>query len=166
MEIHKLFSRISLTQISEVLGQERCELDNEFLGFTEIYERLAEIIPKHFTVVDLGCYCAAQAYFFEDHAFYYGVDVFEGKRFRTPNTVHFTKSIQHFIAENLIDLDPDETFAICSYVPDREAQRMVREAFPNLFVYYPSNKQGTRLCRTGFLDITIEAASAITIAAM
>lgn len=165
MEIHKLFCRMSLAQISEVMDQDRCELDATFLGFTEVYEHLAEIIPKHFAVVDLGCYCAAQAYFFENHRAYYGVDVFEGKRFRTPNTAHYTKSIQRFIAEDMHSLDLEETFAICSYVPDLEAQRMARAAFTNLFVYYPSNKHGTRLCTVQAADMTIAVTSERVVAA-
>ena len=140
MAVHELFSRIPVSQLLDVFNQDYCEVGPEFFGFTDIYRALAEIIPKHFTVIDLGCCYAAQAFYFEQHRFYYGVDIFTGKRFRTPNTIHFIKSIQRFLAEDLVGIDLDETFAICSYVPDWEAQQSVREAFPNVFVYYPSDK--------------------------
>lgn len=51
-------------------------------------------------------------------------------------------SIQEFIANELPILlenhDIDDFCAICSYVPDREATKLVRETFPNVFCYYPS----------------------------
>ena len=55
-----------------ILSQDECELDVDFLGFTEVYRSLSKIIPKHFTVIDFGCYLAAQCYCFGNHKKYVG----------------------------------------------------------------------------------------------
>lgn len=52
-----------------------------------------------------------------------------------------TKTHQINCYNRIHQFDLDETFAICSYVPDDEAQELVRKTFKNLFVYYPSNKK-------------------------
>jgi hypothetical protein len=137
----KVLSLIPKEQLDRVLNQAECDIDTEFLGFTDIYEHLAEIIPMHFRVIDLGCAYAPQCFYFTLHMDYTGVDSGNMERFSAHNTSHLTKSIQDFIAQDLDDYDLDETFAICSYVPDFEAQTLVRATFPNLFVFYPSDKR-------------------------
>lgn len=42
-------------QMDEVFKQEWCDIEPCFLGFVDIYERLSEVIPLHFTIIDLGC---------------------------------------------------------------------------------------------------------------
>ena len=61
-------------EIDRILGQPGIELDYEFLGFTEVYGAVLSFVPKHYTIVDLGCYVAAQAYLFADYEKYIGVD--------------------------------------------------------------------------------------------
>jgi len=128
-------------QVIAVLQQDCCEIDLDFMGFTEIYEKLAEIIPFQFTVIDIGCSYAAQAFLFKNHKRYIGVDPSNQIRFHTRNTIHYYCSIQELIELHLgLNIDLDETFAICSYVPDAAAKDLVRKTFKNLFVFYPSNK--------------------------
>lgn len=138
MNHHELLQIIPTDQIEDVFSCYGCELDAEFLGFTEVYKNLAAIIPHHFAIIDFGCYCAAQAFYFTDHARYIGVDVYKGKRFDTKNSIHLTLSIQRFIKEHSLVLPKDRVFAISSYVPDTEANALIRATYPNLFVYYPS----------------------------
>lgn len=129
-------------EMKEILSQEECELQPDFLGFVNVYEPLSDLIPEHKIVIDFGCYLAAQSYFFSEHKAYIGVDSVSMKRFAPENAIHFEMSIQDFIAKELPGLleehDIGEFCAICSYVNDFEATKLVRETFPNVFCYYPS----------------------------
>ena len=137
MDIHPLIKVIPRWQIKEVFSQDRCDIDGEFLGFTDIYENLSKIIPKYMTVIDFGCAYAPQAYYFTKHFKYIGVDSEPMTQFSTHNSEFFIMSIQNFIKnEKYIK---EISFAICSYVPDFDAQELVRNTFPNTFVYYPTN---------------------------
>lgn len=115
-------------------------VDYTHMGFTHVYKSLLNIVPKHFTIIDLGCSYAPQCYYFHDYKQYIGVDVEDEKRFSTPNTTHYCCSIQKFIKEKLpnLYLDLKQCFAICSYVPDDKATELARETFPNILVYYPN----------------------------
>lgn len=128
-------------QLARVFGQKVCDIDHEFLGFTEKYLALASIIPLDWTVVDLGCAYAPQALIFKDHKAYVGVDVSNGERFSAPNTTHYSMTTADFIAVHSADFDIDRTFAICSYVPNwfhQDSRRLTREAFKNVFTFYPA----------------------------
>jgi len=135
---HELFDIIPEEEIERVFSYEYCELSYDFMGFTDVYKALSAIIPLHYTIIDLGCYAAAQSYYFLRHKQYIGVDVFNGERFITPNSVHYIKSIQEFCSEDTHYINLDESFAICSYVPDFSAVKIAKRIFKNLFVYYPA----------------------------
>lgn len=128
-------------QIDGVLNG-ACDIGPEFLGFTAVYIALASIIPKHWTVVDLGCAYAPQSLIFGSHKAYVGVDVSGRARFSAPNTQHYTMTIAAFIAEHGINFDQDRTFAICSYIPcwyGQDARDLTRAAFKNAFTFYPAS---------------------------
>lgn len=139
--LKELRSLIPDDEYHEVMSQDMCELDSEFLGFVDVYKNLSRIIPKGSIVIDFGCYLAAQSYFFARHKMYIGVDVVSMRRFTPPNSVHYTMSIQNFIQIEVPKLfeeyDELKPCAICSYVPDFQATEMVRKTFPNVFCYYP-----------------------------
>lgn len=139
---NRLRALIPEAESRELLNQLYCELEPDFLGFCDIYEGLAGIIPPGMTVIDFGCYMAPQAYFFQRHKAYIGVDTCGLKRFTPSNAKHYVCSIQDFIRDEYpklqADLKPTGYFAICSYVPDMEAAKLVRETFGNVFCYYPS----------------------------
>lgn len=139
--LKELRSLIPDDEYHEVMSQDMCELDSEFLGFVDVYKNLSRIIPKGSIVIDFGCYLAAQSYFFARHKMYIGVDVESMRRFTPPNSVHYTMSIQNFIQIEVPKLfeeyDELKLCAICSYVPDFQATEMVRKTFPNVFCYYP-----------------------------
>jgi len=150
MDIIKL---IPQDQINRVLNQEYCDIDMEFMGFLDIYESLSKIIPKHFTVIDLGCAYNAQCFYFADHARLVSVDLplptEQGKmeRFTTSNCTIYETTIARFIESHLQEFDQDETFAICSYVPDWYGNNMelVRHSFKNAFTYYPHETMKVRI---------------------
>lgn len=139
--LKELRSLIPDDEYHEVMSQDMCELDSEFLGFVDVYKNLSRIIPKGSIVIDFGCYLAAQSYFLARHKMYIGVDVVSMRRFTPPNSVHYTMSIQNFIQIEVPKLfeeyDELKLCAICSYVPDFQATEMVRKTFPNVFCYYP-----------------------------
>jgi len=126
-------------QIEKVFDQKDCDIDYDFLGFTEIYKSLSEIIPKHFTIVDLGCAYNPQCFYFTEHKKYVAVDVSDCVKFQSDNCEIYEKRIEDFISQDLNKFDLEETFAICSYVPSwgGDNGEMVRKAFKNCFVYYP-----------------------------
>lgn len=131
--------------IDDVLSQDCVELDEDFVGFTKPYEALSGIIPKHMTIVDLGCAYGIQSCFFHDHAAYIGVDLCDdGMRFfRQENSRFFTMGIRRFLTEILpyIELDVKRVFAIMNCVPIPDyLQERVRRAFPNIYCYYPSGE--------------------------
>jgi hypothetical protein len=94
------------------------EINDEFLGFLKTYWHLAQLIPTHWTVVDLGC----------------GYNPFH-----TPTSTHYTMTIGDFITQHGHTLNLKETFAICSYCPmwGEGSTAQLRAFFPNLYVYYP-----------------------------
>ena len=127
-------------QIKSVFSQDMCDIEPDFLGFTDIYENLSKIIPKHFTIIDLGCGYNPQCFYFKEHKKYISVDIGKLIRFKSDNCEIYVMTIKEFIDKYLWDFDLDETFAICSYVPSCEV-KLVRENFKNVFTYYPSNKK-------------------------
>lgn len=134
-----LYIKFPPREVARILSQDRCELDGDFAGFIDEYEALSKIIPQHFTVIDFGCNLAAQCWFFRNHKRYIGVDTIGLKRFRCSNTTHAVMGIRKWIEKNAGRI-PDATFAICNYVPDDMAVKMVRECFPNLFCFYPAGE--------------------------
>jgi hypothetical protein len=117
-----------------------CEIGPEFMGFLNIYWHLSQLIPTHWTLVDLGCSYNAQAFLLQDYRAVHSVDSFPGLvPFRAPNTTFYPMTIDRFLRDHAGSLDKDETFAICSYCPmwgERTTEHL-RASFPNLFVYYP-----------------------------
>lgn len=124
-------------QFQKVMKSKRIQYEWDFLGFIEEYEALSKIIPKHFTIVDLGGYAGAQGYYFRNHKKYINVDLWEGERFDFGNTDNYICEIDKWLeSENYKELDLTRTFAICNYVPADSST--LRKKFKNLFVYYPS----------------------------
>ena len=139
------------------------DIDVTFVGFIDIYEALAKIIPKHHVIFDVGCAYAFQAYYFRNHIKYVGIDVPPASdedrrahpclecrdvdaRLQTPNSFYYPRHIHQ--AKDLLEIKERETgdnptFAICSYVPGRVGD-IVREVFHNCFIYYPTMSKEER----------------------
>ncbi len=138
-KISELMCLIPKEQKEKVFHQEMCDIDGAFVGFIDIYEKLSTIIPTHFTIVDLGCAYNPQCFYFSEHKKYIAVDISNCVKFQSDNCKIYHKSIENFIKEDTKDLNMDETFAICSFVPDWGGNniKLARESFKNIFVYYP-----------------------------
>ena len=137
----ELLELIPKQELDEVLKQPICDIEPCFLGFVDTYKALSDLIPKHFTVIDLGCGFNPQSFFFKDHLKYIAVDSFQNtKRFMTDNCTFYEMDISDFIEKHISDFYLDETFAIMNYVPlwgRNNHNELVRKHFKNLFVYYP-----------------------------
>ena len=136
----ELWSMIPQTEIDRVFhGTASAELGMDFLAFEKCYKVASLLVPKSWIIFDLGCAYAAQAYYFTHHKKYVAVDHSSKNdcfRFQTDNMEFFNMSIQKFLSmHHFVDLE--RIFAICSAVPDKEAQKLTIETFPNHYVWYP-----------------------------
>lgn len=119
-------------------------------GGGRTYYYLSKIIPKHFTVIDIGASYAAQSYFFQSHIGYIAVEPYKCydtdipiENFKPDGTARFEITAGQFIKEILptLNLNMSRVFAICNYVPEwfgENPNELVRRTFKNVFCYYPS----------------------------
>lgn len=139
---HSLLELLPYEQKEMVFNQDCCDIDYEFLGFTDVYEHLSKIIPKHFTVIDLGCAYNPQCFYFTEHKKYIAVDYAKIIMFKSENCDIYNKNIMDFIKDDLDKFNLEETFAICSYVPEWNGldYGVIKNTFKNLYIFYPSSK--------------------------
>lgn len=143
----ELWSMIPQTEIDRVFqGTASAELAIDFLAFEKCYKFASMLVPETWIILDLGCGYAAQAYYFTNHKKYIAVDCYseiDCFRFQTDNMEFFNMSIQKFLStHHFVDLE--HVFAICSAVPDEEAQELTVEIFPNHYVWYPGGIEDFR----------------------
>lgn len=138
----RLLSKLPQDQLDRVFKTDMCDIDESFLGFVGIYERLSQIVPEEWTVIDLGCAYAPQALLFDHHTKYIGVDVMTpiAARFTGPNVTHHEMTALEYIETQVAGLDKNTSFAICSYVPPwhDDNRKLVRQSFDNVFTFYPA----------------------------
>jgi hypothetical protein len=141
----RLLEMLPPEQTDRVFSFAMCDIGPEFLGFVGIYERLSQIIPVDWTVIDLGCAYAPQAFFFEKHREYIGVDLLTEleARFAARNSRHYHMAVSEFVERHTGEYRQDTTFAICSYVPPWGGDNMslARGAFKNVFTFYPASSE-------------------------
>lgn len=99
-------------------------------------------IRKDFTVIDLRCGSALQSAFFANCNKYIGVDNNIALEYRfSPNYAeHYQMSIKEFIQQKLPELQQRglsvyQTYAICSFEPDKDTQLLISETFPFIRIY-------------------------------
>lgn len=149
----ELYEKIPKDQLYKFRG-DLVEIDHTFMAFLESYEPIAELVPKDFTIIDFGCYMAAQSFLFEDFNKYIGVDNFENyypfktdqediqstpDRFISKNSKHFIMDIGEFLDKysNELKKNSDKVYAICSFVPGYESFfDKITETFPNCLITY------------------------------
>ena len=110
------------------------------------YYYLSRMIPKDWTVIDIGCAYNPQSYLFQLHARHIAVEPewldsdFCFEHFKAPNTELLFMTGQAFIKKELpkMNLDLKRTFCIVNYVPSDEVCQMARNIFPNIFTFYPA----------------------------
>lgn len=110
------------------------------------YYYLSKMIPKHWTVIDIGCAYNPQSYLFQYHKRHIAIEPkwldkdFHFEYFKAPNTELLFMTGQEFIQNELpkMNLDLNKTFCIVNYVPSGAANLMARETFKNIYTYYPA----------------------------
>lgn len=142
-EFCELFQMIPKEKIDNMFENSNtlgAECDYTFLGFEEVYKAVTLFVPKSKVIIDLGCAYAFQSWYFRDYRKYIGVDAHIADVLETENSEFHITSIQNFIKHVFPKLGHsiDEVFAVCSYVPDKNAREMVRNFFPHCLVYYPT----------------------------
>ncbi|MCQ2081654.1 MAG: hypothetical protein MJZ11_08340 [Lachnospiraceae bacterium] len=154
MDYCRLWEYIDKAQLNEMMKSEYpIDVDYSFLCFENIYFGVAEYCARCYaemsnvysktTIIDLGCAYGFQSALFTDTKVfdkYIGVDISLHPKYETNNSVYFEMSIQNFIKNELPKMNLENVIAICSYVPDEEARRLVRETFDNCIVYYPPRR--------------------------
>ena len=150
----KLYNLIPKDIVRDVLNSGDSELDFTFLGFEDEYFLVGKYIPLNYTIVDLGCYQAAQCYIFKNHKAYYGIDCYDKddynydfhyiapKRFKVENTTHYSETIDEFIQNHLSQFDLDTTYFIMNAVPEKQGanKNKIFDLVKNIFIAYPSDK--------------------------
>lgn len=140
--LREVHNKIPKDEMKRVLNQDSCDIDPSFLGFLKIYDLIRQFVPTHYSIIDLGCAYAAQAFLLDNYISYVGVDVCDvnerfDTRFALCNNSHYVLSIQDFISKYSNQWQNVPCFAVCSYVPDSEAREMVFKTFDDVLVYYP-----------------------------
>lgn len=112
------------------------------------YYYLSRMIPKEWTVIDVGASYGAQSYLFQEHARYIAVEPFKSnddwhfEDFKADGTERYEMTAGEFVKDVLptLNIDLEKTFAICNYVPEwfgENPMELVRQTFHNCYVYYP-----------------------------
>lgn len=147
MEICELAKLIPHEELKQKLSYGCSELEIDFLCFDECYRAVSELLPHSFTVVDLGCYQAAQCYYFTDFGKYIGVDCYDQAykgtmipplRFSTSNTEHHVETIQKYLGSTT--WDNSKTYFIMSAVPNKECKYLMGRYADNYLWWYPGEK--------------------------
>lgn len=147
MEICELAKMIPREELNQKLSYGVSELEVDFLGFEYCYKAVSELLPHDYTVVDLGCYQAAQCYYFTDFTEYIGVDcydqVYTGEmipplRFSAHNTKHYVKTIQQYLTGK--PWDDSKTYFIMSAVPSIQCELLMKRRAKNYLWWYPGEK--------------------------
>lgn len=135
-----LIKQIPKELIDKMFENADIDVDYTFLCFEEVYKAVTEFVPKDTIIIDFGCAYAFQSWYFKDYKKYIGVEIRgDGNSvLKLDNSEFYFMSIQEFISDfDKLGYDKEEVFAICSYVPDKQARQIVRENFPYCLVYYP-----------------------------
>lgn len=135
----RLLEIIPSEEVERVLTANPMDIDDTFFGFVDTYEALAQLIPKHFTVIDFGAGYNPQSYYFTEHKRFIAVDRGAAVRFQAPGTELLEMDIRDFIENHMEGIGLRTTFAICNYVPDDAAVELARKTFKNVYAFYPAH---------------------------
>lgn len=133
----KLWKSLAPEEQKRIYSWEYCETAGDFCGFLHCYKDLTELLPKDFTIIDIGACQAIQGAYFRDFAGYIAVDaaVPVEVMLHEEGIQHYFMSGQDFIRNVLPQLQKDgldirKAFCICSYVPDEELREEIKKVFP------------------------------------
>lgn len=154
MHVCELWNMIPEPELKRVMSHGCVELEPDFMCFENLYKAVADYVPTDYTIVDLGCYMAAQCYYFKNHKRYVGVDYYEKRmhssgyvpplRFETENTVHFQMSIDDYLDEHKTN---DKTYYIMSAVPGIGSDMFDKHGIENYAWWYPGKHLVAHGCK-------------------
>lgn len=143
-ENRNIIASIGSEEAKRLFAYEECEADADFFAFLENYKDLSEVLPKNFTIIDIGSCMSLQADYYKGFKRYIGVEPWVPLEFRLrqSNAEYYKQTAQLFVAETLpqliaAGLDLNKTFAVCSAVPDKTAKALVAKTFKYFRVAYP-----------------------------
>lgn len=146
--MHYVFSLIPSEEWKRVMKSDAsAEIHaNSLMCGGETYYYLSRMIPKNWTIIDIGCAYNPQSYLFQNHKRHIAIEPkwndshFRFEYFKAPNTELLFMTGQEFIQYELqkMNLDMKKTFCIVNYVPSDAVNLSARETFPNIYTYYPS----------------------------
>ena len=153
---HNLIPYTEMNRVFTESYSASAEIDSSFLCFDEPYQMAACAADKDSIIIDFGCAYAAQSFYFKHCAAYIGVDLplpmlmssdpslnkyKPETRFTADNASFYIMTIQKFLKEvyPTLDIPKEKVIAICSAVPDKEAQELVKQTFPVHYVWYPGH---------------------------
>lgn len=146
------------------------QLGPDFLGFMDFYKAVAEVAPKIWHIVDLGCSTGIQSWFFQDFSSYVGVDPTSPDRV---GGLGFTLMPEHGHALNMTGQEYLHTFGypdtrhlvIMSAMPDKNLTEQVLTSSCRAIVWYPGQPVRVRgangQARTIMLSIAKHVADAM-----
>lgn len=140
-ELFQIIPKEKIEQIFRTSNTVSAECDQTFLGFEDVYKAVTLFVPKNRVIIDFGCGYAFQSWYFREYKKYIGIDntTCSFDVLKTENSEFYFTSIQDFI-QNVFPkkgYEPEDVFAVCSYVQDVNAREMVKKSFPYCLVYYP-----------------------------
>lgn len=148
--MHYVFNMIPADEWKRVMKSDAsAEIScNELMCGGATYYYLSRMIPKDWSVIDIGASYGAQSYLFKAHAKYIAVEPsgnecdYHFEYFKAHGTERYETTAGAFIEKVLpsLELDLKKTFAICNYVPKwfgENPMELVRQTFTNCYVYYP-----------------------------
>lgn len=154
----ELMNNLTKKEKEQMFSYKYCEYEYHFLGFLENYADLKDLIPKNFTIIDVGCYLAIQSEYFKEHNKYIGIQpgfVWDGcdisNHFHgTSNSIFIEDTAKGFVENfdrysKLYNLDKDKIFVICSAVPAFSETALIEQTFPYVRIAYPGEKTIERL---------------------
>ena len=136
------------------------EFEPDFLGFSYLYAVASEAVPRYAHIVDVGCCLGLQSRFFEDFAWYTGVDLpdpcyIDGY---PPNKKAWFvlddipgeyiaaegADYLHGLASSTTEEEREDMLIIISAVPDEAVYDAAIELFPNTLTWYPGRQAEAR----------------------
>ena len=142
--IQNISKSIGRERLFKILLQPNCDIDGSFLGFLDVYAKVASRLPKSMTILDIGCAYAIQADYFSDYKKYIGIDVELRQHLEQENAVFYQETGEEFLTKIIQrdfyyhDLSQINTFAICSWVSARNEflPKLIKALFPYHYIAY------------------------------
>lgn len=100
-----------------------------------VYYYFAQYISTDCIVIDFYCGNNSQAYFFDQHRLYIGVEPRERLQFQPPNSRLYKGNAQAFLGDHKEYLNREDVYVIVNWSLDLKMHKQIKELFPNRIIY-------------------------------